>query len=162
MECILTHDWSTIFNSNIQKVKKSQLRCVLSWLSNFLHFQAVNLYKTFLYSNFRVMCQSLPSRSRDLNILHKKLFKNLRLGLFHNNRCVFRETRNQIPYHIYKMSFALYISNTSKSGKFPRLRSSCHMSYPSYNYQFRKSSNRFLLNQRFEAGQMNFPYHVWL
>ena len=100
----------------------------------------------------------------DLGRNHRKIFKNL-FSIFFNRRCIFRETRNLKIYNIYKLMAASHVYKILKQNKYPILRSSHNVSYPSHYYHTRNSNEMLLPFPRVKAIRLNFRYQfvkMWL
>ena len=97
------------------------------------------------------------SRCDDISRIHRKIVKNLFSKFFINSRCIFRETRILKIDDIYKLTAASYMYNILKHNKYPTLRSSLYMSYPSHNYHTR-NEDMLVPYPRVEAIWMNFRY----
>ena len=76
----------------------------------------------------------------DSNRIHRRIVENLfsMFYFFQSIRCIFNVAGILKNYQVYKLSVASFMCNISKQGKYPMLRSSLCMSYPSHNYITRK------------------------
>ena len=156
---------------NHLKGKLSQLCGVSFRLSKFLDFQsAKNMYNSCIYSVLSYCIgvwggvSQCTSRCDGISRIHKKIVKNLFSKFFINCRCIFRETRILKIDDIYKLTAATYMYSILKHNKYPTLRSSLDMSYPSHNYHTRNNTDMLLPYPRVEAIRMNFRYQfvkVW-
>ena len=96
---------------------------------------------------------------------YKRIVKSLFTKCFQNSRCIFEETRILNFGQFYNLNEASYMYNILNQGKYPTLRASLCISYPSHNYVTRNNNEMFLLFPRVEAIRMNFKYQyvkVWL
>ena len=101
----------------------------------------------------------------DISRIHRKIVKYLFSNFFINSCCFLRETGILKNEDIYKLTEALYMYNIFKYNKYPCLRFSLYMSYPSHDYHTRNNNDMLLPSPRVEAIRMNFFYQfvkVWL
>ena len=154
------------------KSKLSQLCGVSFRLSKFLNFQAAkNMYNSCIYSVISYCIgvwggvSQCTSRCNVLNRIHKRILKNLFSKFFQNSRCIFKDAKILKIDQIYQLNVASYMYNILKQRKYPMLRPSLCISYPSHNYLTRNSNEMLLPFPRVEAIRMNFKYQfvkVWL
>ena len=121
---------------------KQNLFCFVCF---FLKYEAArNMYSSYIYSVISYCIRAWRSVSRctsrcdGLKIIRKTIVKNLFSKISQNDSCIFRQARILILDHIYKLNVTSYIFNILKYGKYPTLRSSLYMSYPSYSYYTQK------------------------
>ena len=104
------------------------------------------------------------SRCDDISRIHREIVKNMFLKFFINSFCIFRETRIFKIDDNYKLTAASYMYNILKHYKYPTLRSSVYMLYPSHNNHTRNNTDMLLPYPKVEAIRINFRYQfvkVW-
>ena len=105
------------------------------------------------------------SRCNALYRAHMRIVEQLISKWFLSSRCVYQEARILKIYLIYKLNVAYYLYNILNQGKYPTLRPSLCISYPSNKYVTKNSNEVLLLFPWVEAIRMNFKYQfveVWL